>query len=285
MPATRAEAQAFVQRFDALHRTQAPGVRGISSDELVALVRETNPDVVALAARSYLEVAFNPKLTDERNAMLQRAIAISGAYEAVHDDDSVSRMVQRKMKEEGVAVAPFMKPLDEVRADAPPPPILMNVDAATLASGDPYPIVSVLSFDAQPASKWQWLSTHRGRLVISFDLPLDGPEVFERDDVRAFMAELLKRLPYLGYFLDTHAEWGMPRMMMFSLVDREAIAGPGQLNLHHASAMAAVFALVLGIRMACERTGEPFVETAHERLSYLPPELVDDTIAALASAT
>lgn len=284
MPATRAEAQAFVQRFDALHRTQASGARGMNAEELVALVRETNPDVVALAARSYLEVAFNPKLVDERNAMLQRAIAISGAYESVHDDDSVSRMVQRKMKEEGVSVAPFMTPVQEPGHDAMPP-ILVNVDAATLASGDPYPIVSLFSFDAQPASKWKWLSTHRGRLVIGFDVPMDGPEAFDREDVRAFMAELLRRLPYLGYFIDTRPEWGMPRLVMFSLVDREAVAGPGQLNLHHPSSIGVVFALAIGIRMACERTLEPFEAAAHERLSYLPPELVTDTLTALGTAT
>lgn len=279
---TDADVAEFYDRFEALNRHRPDSPKGIQAEELTTLVRAFDPEVAALVTRGFVEFA---RKETRSTPYWQRAIVLAAAYQVAHDDDTLTQFVEGAMRDAKVAdVSPgFFVPPDVAKAQASKF-VNISVDPQQLKRGDVYPLIRLFSFDARPASEWSELARMRGRLSITFDLPDDGVGVWDRDDVRQFMTNLIRGLPYLPYFLNNDPRLGMPQVLLLSLAEPSA-RQPTGIDLTDDSVVATAFALVLGVRAACEKTGEPFEATARERLPYFPAEFLNQILEALHETT
>lgn len=273
----REEVQRFLERFDASMRSQGGGVTGVEATVLEQLVRETSPEVVAIAVRGFLDFGRDQKA----RAYYQRAFALAGMYQIVYDDEALWEIAERAARTDGMTDAiPRVRPSPGTDPPAPPG-IHFAIDPRVLAKGDVYPIVRLVSFERADAAQRARLASLRGRCVLSFDLPDDGRYVWESADVRRFVARLHEALPYFPYFLIPAADAKQLLIYYGCLADPDARGADGSILLVHDSVVARVVDTIASLFAVCDKTGEEAGDVIRDTFAAWPPQVVDHSLRRL----
>lgn len=205
---TTANEPTFQQRVLALGVPRGDGTQFMNLNALRELVG-SDPEQTAATCRQCMHLARQRVGTWHGHAQLAQALA--GLYEDEFDDDTLSVWVADELASAGLEVtepgvgildseSDRLLPVDQVPDERP---LLITVERLMLDSADIYPFVAMFSHHEgeRGPERLEKLREFRGRVAIAFDISEDDPrEVWEVPEVRAYVALLSERMPYLPYY-------------------------------------------------------------------------------------
>lgn len=263
---------------------KAAGQTGILGQELLDLVRR-GPNAAVECVDAMLKAA--EQTVAMRRSAAQMTHAIAGAYEAVEGDDSLRIHVERKLATWGLKdlLPQFIR--DPNAAPEPEAPdervIVLQVDAPSWRGGATYVVTRIVSNPPRGSDNRQWLRRICGKVRITFDgLHNDPREVWQVQEVRAFMQKLKKEAPGLAFWTDFSQEGGMLRILYLSLSDPSAEAEGNGVNLYDASFLTALLSTLIDMRPLCQEAGIAWPERCQAILRDFPPAFQDHFFQALA---
>ncbi|MEU9345500.1 chlororespiratory reduction 6 domain-containing protein [Streptomyces sp. NPDC048278] len=231
----------FQERVDALCVSVGDGTRRVDLNSLRELV-ESDPEQTAVTCRSCVRRAV--ERGRHWHGYAQVALTLAQLYESIFDDDTLTIWVTDEFERAGVTVRePRMAVLDPETGGLSRPedhpddrPVVLDVERRLIDSGDIYPLVSFFSHhpdpDGQDRDQVRRLREHRCRVMFTFDIPTTDPrEVWEVPEVRAYVAQLAERMPYLPYYF-LPREFGTLFTWLACLAPQEARSGGGIQLLH-----------------------------------------------------
>jgi len=172
-------------------------------------------------------------------------------FEAAYDDDSLVVLVERA----AAAVGQKLPELRDVQLQEPPEErklFELQMAEADVAAGDAYRMLMVMRLDTMPPEVREKLI---GNCIITFPAAGDPRPVQHIPRVRAFVADLHRRLPYFPLFLNLDRARGMQMVYFGCLADPEATkVGPGDavaVNAYHRSMLEATRSALAAISTAC----------------------------------
>jgi hypothetical protein len=202
----------FQQRVLALGVPRGDGTQFMDLNALRELVG-SDPEQTAATCRQCVQRARKRAGTWHGHAQLAQVLA--ALYEDEFDDDTLSVWVADELASAGIVVTePEVGILEEsdhvLSVDQVPDdrPMLITVERQMLDSADIYPFIAMFSHHEgeRGPERRATLRELRGRVAIAFAIPKeDSREVWEVSEVRAYVALLSERMPYLPYyFLPEH---------------------------------------------------------------------------------
>ncbi|MFK0282453.1 chlororespiratory reduction 6 domain-containing protein [Streptomyces sp. NPDC090499] len=229
----------FQERIDALCVSVGDGTQRVDLNSLWELV-ESDPEQTAATCKWCVRRAVERGRS--RHGYAQVALTLAQLYESIFDDDTLTVWVTDEFERAGVTVRqPRMAVLDRETGDLSSPddqpddrPVMLNIERRLIDSGDIYPLVAFFSHHPDGADREQLrrLREHRCRVMLTFDIPTTDPrEVWEVPEVRAYVALLAERMPYLPYYF-LPREFGTLFTWLACLAPPEARAGSGVQLLH-----------------------------------------------------
>src|ERR1035441_9218092 len=143
--ATLEDVKRFWEELDALEKRVIPGTKGITTDDMTRLVRESDPEVVMLAVRGFL---LNGQKTRQRGHY-QRAYAVADLFHDVTGDDNLVTVVAAAMTADGFGDAvPTLQAPPGANAPADEPEGMhWSVTPQMLAGADAFPIIHLIAFE------------------------------------------------------------------------------------------------------------------------------------------
>ncbi|MFF4501391.1 hypothetical protein [Streptomyces sp. NPDC001401] len=228
--------KAFVERLDSLV-VRTEGTSEVDWDALIELIRQ-EPELSVITCRALGSLAIDR--VGSWHAYGQLATVIAWAYDAAFEDDVLSAWVAGEL-EAGKVDMRSPRLARQVAEDSheEAQTVVMAVSRDLLAAGDVYPFVLAFSHHEfrHGTERMAELRSMRGRLVITFDIPLDDPrEVWEFPEVRAYANKLADHLPYLPYYFDQGPQFAMMRLWLCCLAPPSAWTQAG-LDLRDKSVM------------------------------------------------
>jgi hypothetical protein len=192
---------------------------------------------------------------------------------ATGGDDSLSVLLQKAAQADGVQLpnitsvvpqqAAAINQTPAVKPQAPET-VFLEIAHEDIAAGDAYRMQSVMSLDRlDDATRTRLV----GHCVLQFPVPQDPRPPARIPEVRAFVADLHRRLPYFPLYFDFSPEHQMHLIYFGCLADLEAIETHGnkfRVRLEHDSVANAVARTVIGTRIICQRLHwdwEPFARS------------------------
>jgi hypothetical protein len=264
----------FVDDFMDRVRSTGRGKMAIGIEELFRIVRE-DPERSAMLS----EAALTLGLETNQRGYLQLAVAVAAAYQAEFNDDTLSELVERRLAEAGISgVEPELMDPGGTEAPgepAPPRPMHFVVSPQELRDRDIYSLVRRFSHrHLEGEQDLARLASYRGRVFVTFPIPESDPrEVWQVPEVRAFIANLAKSMPYFPYYLLMRSEFGMFRVWFGSLAALEAYT-PSGLNLFHDSVVEAVAGALWAVHQFAELLGEDPERACRDVLADCPNQFV-----------
>lgn len=201
----------------------------------------------------------------------------------VHGDDSLAIAVAAAMDEAGVK--PPGRRLEHrplapgEQVDDGPRLLAFRLALDDVRSGSAFRMVKVFSFTAQTRATLERLI---GQVVLEFPLDHDPRPLWEIPEVRRFMLDLHRRLPYFPMYLNPD-----PRVRTF-MVYFGPISEPGavrttgdtaEIDLAHPSVLVRVWESLAATRALCAEHGLDFQRIATNILSSYPPTLCEPLLA------
>ncbi|MEW1773243.1 chlororespiratory reduction 6 domain-containing protein [Streptomyces sp. NPDC086777] len=229
----------FRERIDALCVSVGDGTQRVDLGSLRELVA-SDPEQTAATCTWCVRRAVERGRTWHGYA--QVALTLAQLYEILFEDDTLTVWVADEFERAGVTVRqPRMAVLDRETGDLSSPddrpddrPVLFDIERRLIDSGDIYPLVALFSHhpDGQDREQLRRLREHRCRVMVTFDIPTTDPrEVWEVPEVRAYVALLAERMPYLPYYF-LPREFGTLFTWLACLAPPEARSGGGIQLLH-----------------------------------------------------
>ncbi|OEJ28899.1 hypothetical protein AS594_35235 [Streptomyces agglomeratus] len=219
----------FQAKIEGLAVLTGEGKHRIEMGKLRELV-SAEPEQCVAACRAYVGMAVDRISTWQ--AYAQFAIAISWAYRAEFEDDTLMVWVADELEASGVDVPAPALSAPVCKSDGPAAGRTevehLEVASELLASCDIYPFVVRYSHHALGSGPDEIvrLRQMRGSLVISFDVPQHDPrEVWEVPEVRAYVTKLADRLPYLPYYFYPDPKYAMAQVWICCLAPPSAWTG------------------------------------------------------------
>ena len=190
---------AFLARLEALFVSRGDGSVQTSVEDLSALVR-AEPERMVAACLAYAGMATTRQGT--WHAYAQTALVIAGVYEVEQGDDALTEQVREQFAEAGLQVRdPVITGVPEAQ------PVVIDVTAQMLAEQDVYPFVLAFSHQGADHDRLDRLRSLKSRLRFTFGVPVSDPRwVWEVPEVRQYVAQLNRTMPYLPYFFDPDPE-------------------------------------------------------------------------------
>lgn len=224
--------------------TDEQGRARVDSGRVTAVVRR-DPEAVAFALQKILA----SPLADR--AGWSGWMVTAQAFEKEYGDDSLVVLVE-------AAAAAAGKKLPRVLSSNPIQPeqrekfVELEMAEADVAAGDAHRMLMVMRLDGLSAELRTRLL---GRCIMTFPADGDDRPVQHIPRIRAFVADLHKRMPYFPIFLNFDQTLCMHMVYFGSLADIEATEvrpdGSVRTNMVHPSVLAATKAALTGIRRAC----------------------------------
>ena len=243
-----AEVLAFLQKVRSCIRKQ-DGRSVIVESELRDAVAE-QPAVTAAAVSHLLHEA--DRQPDFQGVFLQLALAVGDIYEKVTGDDSLVLEVQEAAEKKRGRPLDGLKRESSGAASDGPPLIFTEVPRDALARCDVYSVVRELATERLTGAQFADL---RGRIALTFPLEGDDRPLWEIPEVRRFMAELFKVMPYFPYYLDPTPEIGAFVVFFGCLADPEAFE-EGGFNATHPSVVERVSDVLIAVTDVCRKAGQ-----------------------------
>jgi len=173
------------------------------------------------------------------------------AFEAEFDDDSLVVLVESAAAAAGQKL-PEIREMRPQQREQPEKLVMLQMAEADVAAGDAHRLLMLLRLDTMPPEMRQKLI---GKVIITFPAAGDPRPVQHIPRVRAFVADLQRRLPYFPLFLNFDPAHGMQMVYFGCLADLEATkVGPGDVvgvNAYHPSVLEPTRRALAAIREAC----------------------------------
>ncbi len=259
------------------------GFSGIQNSQVVAMATD-EPDAIVEVVETLLRGAV--ALPETKRFAFQLALALAAAYQVATGDDSLQQTTMLELERQGlqdVKPGTYLDP-DVVEPPKMPALVALQVDRDAWSASDPYSLIRKLTEFADGEDRAIQLRTVCGRLLIQFDgLNADPREVWEVPEIRAYMADLLRKVPGLAFYLCFDEQYGMFRVLYLCLADPDALEGL-TLNLTHVSTVAAVMAILLGMKSLCKEAGVSWDEQASRVMAQFPQDYTQDILTSVGDA-
>jgi len=252
--------------------------KGESSAMIVERFRQSvraSPEVAVDAA---LTCVYSDKVGGSGGLLVAEALAT--AYELEFQDDSLTKAVERTIKEAGLDEPETTRPpeagdpVDQERRLREDSITNITIDAESLGRQDVYGLVKFFAYGATEPRARGLLAARRGRFVLTFSAVDEDPRPAWRiPEVRAYVAAIARAMPYFPYYLFPDPRLRQWLLYVGSLADPEAWIREFDLNLSQKSVLEATVDTLHQVAWLAEQLGDDPAEVCRDVLRALPDEM------------
>lgn len=200
---------------------------------------------------------------------------VATIYKSVTEgDDSLVLILDEAMKRAGVERPNFRVPNapDAGTATEPrePKQIVLQMAAEDLKSGSAYRMVRILSLEGMDTEMRGKLL---GRCIITFPVDEDPRPIWSIPEVRNFVADLHKKLPYFPMYLNLDPNLDQHLTYFGCLADPSALQPQGsftRFDAAHPSVIERIRESAGAIRAVCKKCGIPYRPILESLLGIYP---------------